>query len=78
MLALAGPRVRPILSYTVGWAVLLGEIATGASVATNSADLISQFVVLLHPDINWQVDSPPIAGRQASWTNSLIEKDRPG
>ncbi|KAF2835840.1 amino acid transporter [Patellaria atrata CBS 101060] len=52
--AVATPRVRPFLSYLVGWAVLVGEISTAASCALNSANIIQAFVEVTHPDYEWK------------------------
>ncbi|RSL37992.1 hypothetical protein CEP53_015284, partial [Fusarium sp. AF-6] len=51
---LASAKYRPFLSYTVGWCLLLAEVATGASCALNSANIISTMVATFHPDIDWQ------------------------
>jgi len=53
--AVATGKLRPILSYLVGWAVLVGEISTGSSCALNSAAIIASFVEVTHPDVIWQV-----------------------
>lgn len=47
-----GP-LRPFLSYVVGWAVLVGEISTGAGCAVNSAGIVASFVEVTHPDFEW-------------------------
>lgn len=51
--ALATGSIRPFLSYTVGWAVLFGEIAVSASCSLNSASIIQSFVEITHPDYVW-------------------------
>ncbi|KAF2119073.1 amino acid permease-domain-containing protein [Lophiotrema nucula] len=51
--AVASPRIRPFLSYLVGWAVLVGEISTGSSCGLNSANIIQSFVEVTHPDYVW-------------------------
>jgi hypothetical protein len=53
--AVSTPALRPILSYLVGWAVLVGEISTGSSCALNSAQIIESFVEVTHPDYDWKV-----------------------
>lgn len=53
--AVATGKYRPILSYLVGWAVLVGEISTGSSCAVNSAAIVASFVEITHPDLVWQV-----------------------
>lgn len=53
--AVATGRFRPVLSYLVGWAVLVGEISTGSSCAVNSAAIVASFVEVTHPDLVWQV-----------------------
>lgn len=52
--ALASPKYRPLLSYLVGWAVLVGEISTGSSCALNSAQIIESFVNVTHPEYVWK------------------------
>ncbi|RVX66689.1 hypothetical protein B0A52_09502 [Exophiala mesophila] len=52
--AVATGRFRPVLSYLVGWAVLVGEISTGSSCAVNSAAIVASFVEVTHPDLVWQ------------------------
>lgn len=51
--AVAPAKLRPILSYLVGWAVIVAEISVGSSCALNSAQLIAAFVEVTHPDIVW-------------------------
>ena len=51
--ALATGKYRPILSYFVGWAVIVGEISTGSSCAINSAQIIASFVEVTHPEFVW-------------------------
>lgn len=53
--AVATGKLRPILSYLVGWAVIVGEISTGSSCALNSAQIIASFVEVTHPDFEWHV-----------------------
>ena len=52
--ALASEKTRPLLSYLVGWAVIVGEISTGSSCALNSAQIVQSFVEVTHPEYNWQ------------------------
>ncbi|OAL24488.1 hypothetical protein AYO20_10646 [Fonsecaea nubica] len=52
--AVATGKLRPILSYLVGWAVIVGEISTGSSCAINSAQIIASFVEVTHPDFAWK------------------------
>ncbi|OAL27770.1 hypothetical protein AYO22_03312 [Fonsecaea multimorphosa] len=52
--AVATGKLRPILSYLVGWAVIVGEISTGSSCALNSAEIIASFVEVTHPDFEWK------------------------
>ncbi|EXJ58425.1 hypothetical protein A1O7_05850 [Cladophialophora yegresii CBS 114405] len=51
--AVATGKLRPILSYLVGWAVIVGEISTGSSCALNSAAIIASFVEVTHPEFVW-------------------------
>jgi len=51
--AVSTPKLRPILSYLVGWAVIVGEISTGSSCALNSADIVQSFVQVTHPEVDW-------------------------
>ena len=51
--ALATGKLRPFLSYVVGWAVLFGEISMGSSCSLNSASIIRSFVEVTHPDYVW-------------------------
>lgn len=51
--ALATGKMRPFLSYVVGWAVLFGEISMGSSCALNSSSIIQSFVEVTHPDYVW-------------------------
>ena len=51
--ALATGKMRPFLSYVVGWAVLFGEISMGSSCALNSSSIIQSFVEATHPDYVW-------------------------
>ncbi|PMD32461.1 amino acid transporter [Hyaloscypha variabilis F] len=51
--ALATGKMRPFLSYVVGWAVLFGEISMGSSCSLNSASIIRSFVEVTHPDYVW-------------------------
>lgn len=51
--ALASEKLRPILSYLVGWAIMMGEISIGSSCGVNSAQIIASFVQLTYPDFNW-------------------------
>jgi choline transport protein len=51
--ALATGKMRPFLSYVVGWAVLFGEISMGSSCSLNSASIIRSFVEVTHPDFVW-------------------------
>jgi choline transport protein len=51
--ALATGKLRPFLSYVVGWAVLFGEISMSSSCALNSAGIIESFVGVTHPDFVW-------------------------
>ena len=53
--AVAVGKLRPILSYLVGWAVIVGEISTGSSCAVNSAAIVASFVEVTHPDVEWKV-----------------------
>lgn len=53
--AVATGRLRPILSYLVGWAVIVGEISTGSSCALNSAQIIASLVEVTYPDVVWKV-----------------------
>lgn len=46
---------RPVLSYLVGWAIIVGELSTGSSCALNSAQIIASFVQIAHPDTEWKV-----------------------
>ncbi|KEF59056.1 uncharacterized protein A1O9_03899 [Exophiala aquamarina CBS 119918] len=52
--AVAVGKLRPILSYLVGWAVIVGEISTGSSCAVNSAAIIASFVEVTHPEVEWK------------------------
>lgn len=51
--ALSSGKLRPILSYLVGWMVMVGEISTGSSCALNSAQLVASFVQITYPDLRW-------------------------
>lgn len=51
--AVATTKVRPFLSFLVGWAVIVGEVSTGSSCALNSANIIQSFVEITHPDYVW-------------------------
>lgn len=51
--ALATGKMRPFLSYVVGWAVLFGEISMGSSCALNSSSIIQSFVEITHPEFLW-------------------------
>lgn len=51
--AVSTERIRPFLSYLVGWAVLVGEVSTGSSCAINSANIVQSFVEITHPDFVW-------------------------
>ena len=46
---------RPVLSYLVGWAIMIGELSTGSSCALNSAQIIASFVQIAHPGTEWKV-----------------------
>ena len=48
--AVSTAALRPIPSYPVGYAGLVGEISTGASCALNSAQILQLFVEVIHPD----------------------------
>ena len=52
---LASDKWRPILSYLVGWTLLIAEITTAASCSLNAVDVTATFVTLLYPDFTWQV-----------------------
>ncbi|ETS80657.1 hypothetical protein PFICI_08186 [Pestalotiopsis fici W106-1] len=51
---LASPRWRPLLSYLVGWGLIVAEMSVSASCALNNADIISSFVSILYPDLEWK------------------------
>ncbi|KAH8667116.1 amino acid permease-domain-containing protein [Xylariales sp. PMI_506] len=51
---LASPRWRPLLSYLVGWGLIVAEMSVSASCALNNADIISSFVAIIYPDLEWQ------------------------
>jgi choline transport protein len=51
--AVTTPKVRPFLSFLVGWAVIVGEVSTGSSCALNSANIIQSFVEITYPDYVW-------------------------
>ncbi|KAJ4249756.1 hypothetical protein NW762_012097 [Fusarium torreyae] len=51
---LATEKYGPILSYFVGWCLLLAEIATGSSCALNSANIIGTMVTIFHPSVDWK------------------------
>jgi choline transport protein len=53
--ALASPRWRPLLSYLVGWGLIIAEMSVSASCAINNADIISSFVSIIYPDLEWKV-----------------------
>lgn len=57
--ALATGKLRPFLSYLVGWAIMVGEISTGSSCALNSAQIIASFVQIAHPNVEWKVRENP-------------------
>ena len=57
--ALATGKLRPFLSYLVGWAIMVGEISTGSSCALNSAQIIASFVQIVHPNVEWKVCEIP-------------------
>lgn len=59
--AVSTAALRPILSYLVGYAVLVGEISTGSSCALNSAQIIESFVEVTHPDYVWHVSSVSVS-----------------
>ncbi|RKL12983.1 hypothetical protein BFJ68_g7365 [Fusarium oxysporum] len=56
-----GQHIRRFLSYLVGWVVLLGEIATAAGCAMNSAQITAAIIELHHPGFH-----------AASWNTYLI------
>lgn len=74
--AVATGKYRPILSYLVGWAVLVGEISTGSSCAVNSAAIVASFVEITHPDLVWQVsilmDNVSVRPAVSSHANAFI------
>lgn len=51
--AVSAEKFRPILSYLVGWAVMMGEISIGSSCGVNSAQIIGSFVEMTHPNFTW-------------------------
>ncbi|KAI8260518.1 hypothetical protein K4K58_001927 [Colletotrichum sp. SAR11_239] len=52
--ALAPQRVRRLLSYLIGWVVLLGEIATSAGCSMNSALVVGGLIQLTRSDFQLQ------------------------
>ncbi|KAH0438386.1 hypothetical protein CcaCcLH18_03373 [Colletotrichum camelliae] len=52
--SLAPRRIRRLLSYLIGWVVLLGKIATSAGCSMNSALVVGGLVQLTHPDFQLQ------------------------
>ncbi|KAJ5222974.1 uncharacterized protein N7469_009214 [Penicillium citrinum] len=62
--ALATGKLRPFLSYLVGWAIMVGEISTGSSCALNSAQIIASFVQIAHPNVEWKYLSPILTTRK--------------
>ena len=69
--AVATGKLRPILSYLVGWAVIVGEISTGSSCALNSAAIIASFVEVTHPEFMWHVSITSFTRRAQADTISF-------
>lgn len=54
----APDKYRYFLSYTVGWCILVGEVSVAAGCALNSAEIVSTFVEITHPEVTWKVCLP--------------------
>lgn len=54
MQVLSSAKWRPLLSYLVGWALMTAEMSVSASCALNNADIITSFVSLVYPALDWQ------------------------
>jgi choline transport protein len=52
---LAPESCKQLLSYGVGWCVLVGEISTSSSRALNNAQIIASFAGITHPEVKWEV-----------------------
>lgn len=48
---------RRFLSYVVGYCVLVCEVSVAAGCALNSANILTTFVEIVHPNIVWEVCS---------------------
>ena len=73
---LATEKYRPILSYTLGYCLILAEIATAASCALNSANITSTMVTIFHPSVDWKVTRPN-PRRQYSVYSHRFSRTRP-
>ena len=51
----APEKYRRFLSYTVSWCVLVCEVSVAAGCALNSANILTTFMEITHPNIEWKV-----------------------